>query len=103
MALETADLEALGKFISQEVSKAVGDLETKLTENPPAPAAADPRIRPPEMQGTTDAANAVTEDSPKYYVHLANGDVVTSADSASTHLDIDGESVAVIGRYKVGG
>lgn len=38
------------------------------------------------------------EAGPEYYVHLANGEVVKSFDSASTHV----EGQLVIGRYPVG-
>lgn len=41
------------------------------------------------------------EAGPDYYVHLANGDVITTKDSGSTHMSVDGETVAVIGRYQV--
>jgi photosystem II stability/assembly factor-like uncharacterized protein len=41
------------------------------------------------------------EAGPDYYVHLANGDVITTKDSGSTHMGVDGETVAVIGRYLV--
>jgi hypothetical protein len=54
-----------------------------------------------ENHGAADAANAV-ENAPTYYVHLADGTVVESKDSASTHQDVDGVSVAVIGRYLKG-
>jgi len=43
------------------------------------------------------------EAGPEFYVHLANGDVVKSFDSSSTHIaDPDGVSQLVIGRYQVG-
>jgi hypothetical protein len=40
---------------------------------------------------------------PEYYVHLANGHVVRSHDSGSTHMEDNGETVLVTGRYPVGG
>ena len=49
--------------------------------------------------GTPDVS---PDSGPTYYVHLANGDVVESKDSSSTHLDVNGTSVAVIGRYQKG-
>lgn len=55
----------------------------------------------PANHGTADAANS-TEFAPDYYVHLANGDTITTKDSGSTHMDVDGVSVQVIGRYAVG-
>jgi hypothetical protein len=55
----------------------------------------------PENHGEPDPANSL-EGAPFYYVHLANGDVMESQDSASTHVDVDGVSVAVIGRYLKG-
>ena len=40
------------------------------------------------------------EAGPTYYVHLANGNVIESKDSGATHVEQDGETVDVIGRYQ---
>jgi hypothetical protein len=48
-----------------------------------------------------DAAPTEPEAEPppaEYYVHLADGRVIETGDSASTHID----NVQVIGRYRMG-
>lgn len=87
MALTPEDLEALGAFIDSKITAATGDIAAAA--------------KPAENHGAPDPAND-TANAPEYFVHLANGDVITSKDSASTHMDVDGKSVAVIGRYLTG-
>jgi hypothetical protein len=87
MALTPEDLEVLASLIDSGIKKVIDDR--------PVPAA------PAENHGQPDAANS-TENAPVYYVHLANGEVIETKDSASTHMDRDGVSVAVIGRYPKG-
>ena len=95
MALSQEDLQALGSFIESKIGTVVGDLRSDLEGKM---AAATATV---ENHGAPDAANDA-ENGPDYYVHLANGDVITSKDSASTHMTVDGKSVQVIGHYTVG-
>lgn len=82
MPFTAEDLQQLGEFVDAKVRAAVGEATA-----PPAP--------PPD-----DPAVAVTKEAaPYYYVHLADGKVLESQDSASTHMDVDGILVPVIGRY----
>jgi hypothetical protein len=68
----------------------------ELFSSQPVPAApAEP------TKGQPDPANSL-EAAPVYYVHLADGQVLESQDSASTHMDVSGVSVQVIGRFLKG-
>lgn len=78
MALTQEDLELLGSFIDQKIAASV-----------PAPPQAPP----------DDPDTAIRKEAePWYYVHLADGRVVESQDSSSTHMD----DMMVIGRYQKG-
>ena len=88
MALTAEDLAAIGSVIEQKVATAVED---RISMQPKAP----------ENHGAPDAANSL-EGAPVYYVHLANGNVIETQDAGSTHMDVDGESVQVIGRFQKG-
>jgi hypothetical protein len=90
MALEQSDFAQLGQFISQAVAT---ELDKREAEKPVAPP-----VEPPKV----DDANRMDDEAPTYYVHLANGEVLESKDSGSTHMDVDGVSVLVIGRYPMG-
>jgi hypothetical protein len=101
MALDKADLEALGGFIRQEIATVVQGVEERLTQqvadSAPAPAAEIPR------EAVVGKPDVDPEAGPDYYVHLADGSVVVSKDSSATHMaNADGETVAVIGRYQKG-
>lgn len=90
MALTSEDLQALAGIIDSKVRDAVaGHVEA---------AVADATTPKPQ---TNDEAQNQPENQPDYYVHLADGTVVTSKDAASTHMvnPETGETVAVIGRY----
>jgi hypothetical protein len=89
MAFTPEELEQLGAVIDAKVQSAVGGAVAEATTPKPQ---------------TNDEAQNQPENQPDYYVHLANGHVVTSKDSAGTHMtDPDsGETVMVIGRYPVG-
>jgi len=89
MALTAEDLAALGSLIDNKISAAVGDAVTAATT--------------PQPQ-TNDEPQNQPENQPDYYVHLANGKVLESKDSVSTHMtDPDtGEALVVIGRYAKG-
>jgi hypothetical protein len=81
MALDAADIEALGALIDKKVTAAVADVKADITG-----VEAQPVVQ--------DAVKAV-----EYYVHLADGNVVTlPADQIDSHVD----GVAVIGKYQVG-
>ena len=60
-----------------------------------------PEEKPVEAPAV-DNANRIDDEAPTYYVHLADGQVIESKDSGSTHMDVDGQSVLVIGRYAKG-
>jgi hypothetical protein len=94
MALTKEELDSIGSFLKSELSAGLADVEERLA----AKAAASV---PAENHGAPDAANDASA-GPSYYVHLANGDVITSQDSASTHMTVDGKTVQVIGHYTVG-
>jgi len=101
MALDKADLEALGSFIRSETSALLEDFKkdfTAETAQQTADAAVQNRV---SVVGKPDVD---PEAGPKYYVHLANGDVIESYDSGSTHMAVEGSDapVAVIGRYQMG-
>jgi hypothetical protein len=95
MALTQEDLALLGNFIKDEVRKTVSaTAPAPVTEEEAAQTRAS-------IVGVPDVdPNA----GPDYYVHLANGKVITSKDSASTHVadPDDGSTQLVIGRYQVG-
>lgn len=83
MALSQEDLDQLGQFVSNVVE---AKMQEKNVVTAPEPVADDP-----------DTA-ATKEAAPWYYVHLADGRVLESQDSAATHM----EGAAVIGRYPKG-
>jgi hypothetical protein len=100
MALDENDLKALGGFIRQEVTTLLDDFKTDFTQDTAdataaqAVASRDATVGKPEVD-----PNA----GPTYYVHLADGSVIESKDSGSTHMaNADGSQVAVIGRYQKG-
>lgn len=89
MALTQEDLAALGAFIDQKIHAAIQEPE-------------------PREQTAADRASQVGvpdvpfDAGPLFYLHLANGDVIQSHDSASTHLRADdGSTQQIIGRYEV--
>lgn len=91
MALTQEDLALLGKFVTDEIEK-------KLSAAQSAPQTPEDRA---SQVGVPDVD---PEAGPEFYIHLADGEVVKSHDSSSTHLQSSaGESVQVIGRYQVGG
>ena len=108
MALESGDLQAIKDFFGGELKnveeRLLGVVESRIGA---APADAAPAPTP-EQEAQTRASVVGVPDvpadaGPEYYVHLADGSVVVTHDSASTHLQNDaGESLAVIGRYQKG-
>lgn len=110
MALEKSDLEAIGSFLREEVSsveqRLLSTLESRIGEAVSAQAPAEPQT--PEAAASDRASVVGVPDvppdaGPEYYVHLADGEVVVSHDSSSTHLPNEaGDPVQVIGRYQKG-
>jgi hypothetical protein len=89
MALEAADFEKLGSFIASEIEKKFeGVRQTAATQ---------------DRTATVGQPDVPADAGPEFYIHLANGDVVKSHDSSSTHIAAeDGSTQQVIGRYQVG-
>jgi hypothetical protein len=93
MALTEEDFAALGRFIDSK-------FESKAAEPAPEPSAEQVAQDRVSVVGKPDTD---PEAGPEFYVHLANGNVVKSFDSSSSHLpDSEGVSQLVIGRYQVG-
>jgi hypothetical protein len=92
MALTQEDLAALGSFISSEVGKAVEAVKADFTTQASA-----------NREATVGHPDVPFDAGPEYYIHLADGTVSVSHDTASTHMPgEDGTPVAVIGRYLKG-
>lgn len=91
MALDAADLEKLAAFVEGRIETALG----RFAENQAVATAA-------ARDATVGIPDTPHDAGPEFYVHLANGDVIVTHDSASTHMDVGGEQVAVIGRYQKG-
>jgi hypothetical protein len=88
MALTPEDLEMLGAFI-----------ENKIEQARPVFQAAEGLARE-VLTGRPDTDPLA---GPEFYVHLADGSVITTHDSSSTHMaGKDGNPVIVIGRYQKG-
>jgi len=96
VALDKSDLELLGSFIDERISGIIGDVEKAREEK----AVQNAERNRAAVVGTPDVP---ADAGPEFYVHLADGSVVTTHDSSSTHLPgADGEPVAVIGRFQKG-
>jgi hypothetical protein len=96
MSFSQEDLAQLGGFVRQLVSDEISTLKTDLKQDAET-------MLVQNRTATVGAPDVDPEAGPDYYVHLADGTVVTSKDSSSTHLANDaGESVAVIGRFQKG-
>lgn len=90
------DLAQLGEFIDQKIKAGVEDMRQHLT---PAPQTAEQQAAArASIVGVPDVPH---DAGPEYWVHLANGDVITSHDSVSTHMKVDGQQVQVTGRFQV--
>jgi hypothetical protein len=82
MTLTPEDIAALGQLIETKVEAAVADVKADLTA----------ASSTPEVQ---DAEKVL-----EYYVHLADGNIVTLPAALASNSHVDG--VAVIGKYQVG-
>lgn len=93
MPFTPEDLAALGGFIEQKISSA-------LSATAQAPA---PTVEPVPRESQVGVPDVPFDAGPLYYIHLANGEVIQSHDSASTHLaDSEGRTQQVIGRFQMG-
>jgi photosystem II stability/assembly factor-like uncharacterized protein len=91
---DAEDVAAVGQFVAAEVKKA---LDAARAERENAAATGD-------RASVVGVPDVDPQAGPEFYVHLADGTVVTSYDAGSTHMPgKDGEPVQVIGRYQVGG
>ena len=99
MALTTEELEQLGKFIESKAATVFGNLLADAEGKQAAATAANAEASREAIVGKPDVA---PDAGPEFYVHLADGSVVTSYDSGSTHMEVDGKPVQVIGRYQIG-
>lgn len=96
MAFSPEDLKALGDYVTEIVRSEID--QAKPAEPTPEEMAQSAANEQRLKAGVPDVD---PEAGPDYYVHLANGDVITTKDSGSTHMSVDGETIAVIGRYQV--
>jgi hypothetical protein len=95
MALSQEDLKALGDFIDGKIESAISDVKKDVGETVS-------QATTPQVQTNTEPQNQ-PENQPDYYVHLADGTVIVTKDSQSTHMEgPDGEALAVIGRFPKG-
>ena len=109
MALESGDLQAIKDFFGGELKsveeRLLGVVESRIG-GAAGPAPAEPQTAEEAAQARVSVVGVpdVPPDAgPEYYVHLADGEVVVTHDSASTHLPNEaGEPVQVIGRYQKG-
>ena len=95
MALDASDLEKLGQFIESKITGLRQELTGQIADaTAPAPVDRASQVGVPDVS---------PEAGPTFYVHLADGQVIESQDSASTHMPgPDGTPVQVIGRYQKG-
>ena len=95
MALTEEDFAALGKFIE---SKVEGVFQAKADEPKPEAPEPTPEQVAQDRVSQVGKPDVDPEAGPEFYIHLADGEVIKSFDSASTHVN----GVLVIGRYQVG-
>lgn len=112
MALDSGDLQAIKDFFGGELrsveERLLDVVESRIGQAPPEVPADVPAEPTAEQAAASRAAvvgvpDVAPDAGPEYYVHLADGTVVVTHDSQSTHLPNEaGESLAVIGRYQKG-
>lgn len=76
----------------------IEELKSIFGQPAPEPAPPTPEEEAQSRVSEVGKPDVDPEAGPEYYVHLANGEVVKSFDSASTHVG----GQLVIGRYPVG-
>jgi hypothetical protein len=97
MALTPEDLAALSDMIGKTVDQKLETHTATQAQVSQEQATANAALDYTRQAGTPAAdPNA----GPDYYVHLANGDVIETKDAGATHMEVDGETVAVIGRFQ---
>jgi photosystem II stability/assembly factor-like uncharacterized protein len=95
MSFTQEDLAQLASFVKNEVESAISTVRAEHENREQAPADRASVVGVPDVD---------PEAGPEFYIHLADGTVLTSYDAGSTHMPgKDGEPVQVIGRYQVGG
>ena len=95
MSFSQEDLAQLASFVRNEVESAIGAVRAEHEAREQTPADRASVVGVPDVD---------PEAGPEFYIHLADGTVLTSYDAGSTHMPgKDGEGVQVIGRYQVGG
>jgi hypothetical protein len=88
MPFTQEDLAQLGAFMDAKITTAIEGATQVATANRVA------------VVGTPDVP---PDAGPEFWVHLADGSVIETHDSQSTHmLNADGVQVPVIGRYQKG-
>ena len=83
---------------AEEIQQVV---EALKAQGPPEPSPEDQEKQAAQdLQRQAGSPDVDPQAGPTYYVHLANGDVIESKDSGATHVEVNGETVDVIGRYQ---
>jgi hypothetical protein len=97
MALSPEDIAALGSFVTQEVGKGIAAFKAELGSG------STPTVPDVPRDSIVGTPEVPFDAGPEFYVHLADGSVITTHDSQSTHMpNADGTSQQVIGRYQKG-
>jgi hypothetical protein len=107
MALENSDLQAIKDFFGSEIKsveeRLLSVVESRIGDVPAGTPAVPAERAAQDRVAQVGAPDVAPDAGPEYYVHLADGSVVESYDSGSTHMpNAKGEPVAVIGRYQKG-
>lgn len=95
MAFSPEDLQQLAGFVRQEVASGVDALKAQMNK------AKTPEQAAAERAAVVGIPDVAPDAGPLYWVHLANGDVIESHDSSSTHMDVNGVTVPVTGRWEM--
>lgn len=106
MALDSNDLQAIKDFFGGELKsveeRLLGVVEKRIEGAAGVPAET-PAAAVQDRASIVGVPDVPADAGPEYYVHLADGSVVVSHDTGSTHMQNEaGESLAVIGRYQKG-
>jgi hypothetical protein len=98
MSFSPDDLAQLGEFITQRVEAGISAIKADIARGHESKSAEQAAQERTAVVGIPDVP---PDAGPLYWVHLANGDVIESRDSASTHIDVNGVTVPVTGRWEV--
>ena len=96
MPFSPEELAQLGEFVSQKVEAGISAIKADLARNEKTPEQAAQ-----ERSAVVGIPDVPPDAGPLYWIHLANGDVIESHDSASTHIDVNGITVPVTGRWEI--